>query len=80
MPSDGRERLGLTLFAFCGKIIDPLVVKDPFLRGSPIFSQKAAKNIPWKNMIFKTSVKAQHEQIIWPQRAGLLFTDAGYGC
>ena len=32
------------LFAtFGGKMIDPLVVKDSFLRGSPIFSQQVAK-------------------------------------
>ena len=30
-------------FATFGKMIDPLVVKDSFLRGSPIFSQKVAK-------------------------------------
>ena len=29
--------------AFCGKMIDPLVVKDSFLRGSPTFSQEVAK-------------------------------------
>ena len=28
-------------------MVDPLVVKDSFLRGSPIFSQKVAKGHPW---------------------------------
>ena len=34
------------LFATFGKMIDPLVVKDSFSRGSPIFSQKVAKRPP----------------------------------
>ena len=32
--------------AFCGTMLDPLVVKDSFLRGCPIFSQKVAKSRP----------------------------------
>ena len=31
------------LATFGGKMMDPLVVKDSFLRGSPIFSQQVAK-------------------------------------
>ena len=32
--------------AFCGKMINPLVVKDSFLRGSQFFSPKVAKKTP----------------------------------
>ena len=39
----GRGGLFATLG---GKMIDPLVVKDSFLRGSPIFSQKVATRPP----------------------------------
>ena len=35
------------LFAtFGGQLVDPLVVKDSFLRGSPIVPQKVAKKRP----------------------------------
>ena len=38
---------GVSFFAtFYGKMIDPLVVKDSFLRGSPIFWTKVAKRHP----------------------------------
>ena len=37
---------GCLLAAFGGKMVDPLVVKDSFLRGSPIFSQQVAKRPP----------------------------------
>ena len=41
---------GGLLAAFGGKLIDPLVVEDSFLRGSPIFLQKVAKIPRWLGM------------------------------
>ena len=32
-------------------MVEPLVVKDSFLRGSPIFSQKVAKRPPWQRIL-----------------------------
>ena len=36
----------ILLATFCGQLLDPLVVKDSFLRKPPIFSEKAAKRPP----------------------------------
>ena len=41
-----RTTAGGSFATFCGQLINPLVVKDSFLRGSAIFSQKVAKR-PW---------------------------------
>ena len=46
----------LLVATFYGKLIDPLVVKDSFLRGSPILSQKVAK-IPTLNRKQRQSLK-----------------------
>ena len=46
------------LFAtFSGRLIDCLVEKDSFLRGSAIFSEKVAKRHPrWQDVAIKTWV------------------------
>ena len=36
----------VSVATFGGKLIDPLVAKDSFLRASPIFPQKGAKRPP----------------------------------
>ena len=47
MANGFRALLQEDLFATsCGKLIDPLVVKDSFLRGSPNFSQKVSTRSP----------------------------------
>ena len=68
------------LFAtFCGKLFDPHVVKDSFLRGSPILSQKVAKRPPCTKIGFKTGGEFTYHTIGFDSQPDSLGPDS-LGC